>query len=944
MDSGSARTSAYARNQIYDESETVLYSKVKGIMPTVTLTALSLPSAKGEKRSGSVVFEDCDDSTLDFSFDTVTLSPQGTSSLQYPYKNFKLKFPSDANIRLYSGAVGENVLTLKADYASSAGVYNAGNAMIVNGLYQEKNPAQEKDSACRNALYGIPVAVFYRKTASATPSFYYKGSLNLDKTSNALGYADGDESWSDENNTSPLCNFDSTDFSTISTDFEPRYPDSDTPSYTKLEALISWIYSCKGDSAKFKSEVSSHFNLYYLKMYYIYGMVMGGIDSFTKNMYLTYFADTGLWYPQFYDLDSSFGIDNTGRLTFGYNIEFQDTIDNNYCFNGHNNVLWQLTEDAFSSEIQSMYQSLRSDGILTYDSMMDVLYGKGISKYPEGIYNEDTEIKYVGPYLLDGTDYLSTALGSTLDHLKYWVSNRLDYLDSKWLASDYASDGDRISLRLTTPTGVTPDYTLSLTAMTDMYMQIQYGSYNVRKRSYANQSTLIDPTGIIPSSTVFNDTETYIYGSKKLTALGDISKWYPTLLVLSAAPNLTYVKVGDDSSTYANANLQTLTVGNNRVLQTLDISNCTSLAGSLDLSACVNLSVFKAGGTKLTSVDFSDGGELTSVVMPSTISALALKGQTHISSFTYPGTLSTIWIEGCGAAGNSSAAGGLSSLSLVQSAKTAGTLQRIRLTDVDWTLSDLTLLEYLKTDVKGIDDSGLNTDKSVLAGKIYLDSDTAFYSDELAAYAEYWGSSLVITAKNETFRYTCVFKNYDGTVLQTTEKVVKGTTVEYTGATPTKPYDESLRMEYSFSGWDHPLTDISADTTFTAQFREIPHYIATFVNYDGTVLQTSEVVSGNSASYTGTTPTKPYDESLHMEYSFSGWDKSLSGMTADTTFTAQYTEIPHWKVHTRSAHGLRPLCRPSSLLIPYSRLRSRPLLILWPHLSIMTALCSIPCR
>ncbi len=68
-------------------------------------------------------------------------------------------------------------------------------------------------------------------------------------------------------------------------------------------------------------------------------------------------------------------------------------------------------------------------------------------------------------------------------------------------------------------------------------------------------------------------------------------------------------------------------------------------------------------------------------------------------------------------------------------------------------------------------------------------------------------------------------------------------------------------------------------------------YTATFVLPDGKVLHSQTVSTDGSVVYTGTTPTMAPDAENH--YSFAGWDKPLTGITADTTFTARFTATPH---------------------------------------------------
>ncbi len=65
------------------------------------------------------------------------------------------------------------------------------------------------------------------------------------------------------------------------------------------------------------------------------------------------------------------------------------------------------------------------------------------------------------------------------------------------------------------------------------------------------------------------------------------------------------------------------------------------------------------------------------------------------------------------------------------------------------------------------------------------------------------------------------------------------------------------------------------------------YYTIRFLNWDGTVLQNSQVKEGELPSYTGTTPVRPADE--QYTYSFSGWSPVIATATADADYTAQFT-------------------------------------------------------
>ena len=65
-----------------------------------------------------------------------------------------------------------------------------------------------------------------------------------------------------------------------------------------------------------------------------------------------------------------------------------------------------------------------------------------------------------------------------------------------------------------------------------------------------------------------------------------------------------------------------------------------------------------------------------------------------------------------------------------------------------------------------------------------------------------------------------------------------------------------------------------------------PTYTVTFANWDGAVLQSSQVEDGKIPVYSGETPVRPEDE--QYTYTFSGWTPQIVAATADATYTAQY--------------------------------------------------------
>lgn len=122
--------------------------------------------------------------------------------------------------------------------------------------------------------------------------------------------------------------------------------------------------------------------------------------------------------------------------------------------------------------------------------------------------------------------------------------------------------------------------------------------------------------------------------------------------------------------------------------------------------------------------------------------------------------------------------------------------------------------------------------------------------------------------------------------------MAKGDDANYNGSKPLREYTGTEKKTYRFSGWDKNTENLLTDTTFIAQFDLLNVYTATFKNYDGTILETKDVIQGDDAVYTGSTPYKPGSRSgdYIYTYTFSGWSSSLKNIQSDKVFTAQFRQ------------------------------------------------------
>ncbi len=133
--------------------------------------------------------------------------------------------------------------------------------------------------------------------------------------------------------------------------------------------------------------------------------------------------------------------------------------------------------------------------------------------------------------------------------------------------------------------------------------------------------------------------------------------------------------------------------------------------------------------------------------------------------------------------------------------------------------------------------------------------------------------------------HTIVWKNYDGTILET-DRVLDNTIPSYNDINPYRKDDNTYT--YTFAGWDKEIVPATQDEVYTATYtKNYINYTVAFKDYDGTVLSTKTYHYGETVS----TPSNPTRASNNMyTYEFAGWDKEVVTATKDEVYTATYTK------------------------------------------------------
>lgn len=887
------RRKAYQRNDILNDANEVSIETLPLTIPYMVLGCEQLPQYKGDKKNGcTVIYVDPLDPNCSFTAEGVQLDVQGTSSAGYPVKNEKVKLKKGIvytatgevakGFPITPNSIPVSTLCLKADYASSE---NANNVMLVD-FYEETCPytipPKREDNRVRQGIEGKPIVVFWFKPSTNETTFVGKFNMNNDKSNEEVFGFNSKyplaQSWEFCNNTSNRVLFLESDFEKLTDkgepawleDFEARYPDTDPAftDYTAFKRVTDWVVQFNRDTvetqeekeamlAQFKAEFEDYFELDAMLFYYLFTEVFLMVDNRAKNMFLTTYDGTH-WLPLPYDMDTAIGINNEGSLVFEYNLEDTDTIGDADVYNGQKSVLWKNIRDAYQDELRKMYNDLRSEGTFSYEVIRDKMNNHQ-EVWPEALWNEDAFTKYLQPYLLNGEEYLAMLQGDKKSQRDWWLFNGFRYRDSKYMCGD--AKQNYITLRCYRVGNIT------ITPYSHIYPWIKYGSTEVHMRGERNkQYEMVCPLDEM------NDTEVYIYSADRLSSVGDLSHLNVGLAEFSAAIKLQEIILGSSADGYQNTKLTSLTVGNNELLNYLNIENCVELSKPVDVSGCHGLEVIKAKGSKLTGLNLPNGGHLTTLELPETITNFTIKNQKNFTTLDCESyaNISTLNIEN-------------TPNIPIEDIILGSTPTRVRLININWQASDeeavAAAIEKLTSDrCFGMDANGNEVKKAVVTGYLYINTITDSLLEKINdAFPE------LIVVVDGRAKYFVRYLNWDNSLLyryiatqgdDAIDPVLSG-------------YIEAPRREntedatFNYLGWNNLPKNIQAPVNIIAKYDST--YRVQFRDNKENVLNEQWIKEGNTAvdpvnEKIIATPTK--DATKEFVYTYKQWDKDFSNITS----------------------------------------------------------------
>ena len=498
-----------------------------------------------------------------------------------------------------------------------------------------------------------------------------------------------------------------------------------------------------------------------------------------------------------------------------------------------------------------MYQNLRSGTLFNYETINKKM-GDHQSAWPEAIWNEDKYNKYIGSLINKGEDYLEMLQGDKKAQRDWWLYNGFKYRDSKYNAGDALTNF--ITLRCYQVGNIT------VTPYSHICPRIKYGSvYAGGERVKRNT-----PVELVCTQDEMDDTEVYIYSADRIASVGDLSHLKVGLAVFSSATKLQDIILGSDAEGYDNPNLYSLEVGNNELLTLVNVTNCSSEKfTNMDLSGCHGLETVLAEGTKLTGVALPNGGHLKTLKLPATIANLTIQNQKNIETMTMESqeALSTLRIEGTP---------GLPIESLINNSPL---LNRVRLTNIEWTATDeaalrITIDKLLAA--KGLDANGLNLDKAVVTGRVKIASISDNFLEEINDnFPE------LVVVVNGVAKYFVRYADWNNNLLYryiATEGTTAIDPIE-AGYIETPVRSDTDTATYVYKGWSETPEKIMRPYSIIAQYEAT--YLVTFYDNDGNIGNQQWVKEYESAvepvgAGLMSRPTKASTD--QYSYSFSGWD------------------------------------------------------------------------
>lgn len=425
----------------------------------------------------------------------------------------------------------------------------------------------------------------------------------------------------------------------------------------------------------------------YIIMVYMLGMT----DNLGKNLVIKTWEKNGggdsVWYATFYDMDTILGVDNTGSLTYGPDVDIDAYPTGNFTdsmgagrgkgqYNLSDSRLWNNvreynmemaggTPPITADYIKTRYAYWRDKGVLTTENVFQK-FKDLIKQIGATYYNKDAEIKYLTRFTnADGESgyHNLTFLNGTREiYTKNWIQRRIVYLDSIF---DYgnimvpdSSLSKPVKFRFNIGTASIGIRNIGIRSRSPLFIKVLWSGED-NKDDF--QKLLVNESKFTTFSKNFNANfqSTDLTFGPEIMYMKDINDGNPSVLRLEYCQNLMELDL------YGNEFLKLLTLTGATSLRKLNVSHCVKLGTALtdeeqqgegttqsdiDLSSCTNLQEVDVSYTGLSQLRLPAGGTLKRLVCnDSGLQRIELFNQSFLETvdFTNCRNLTNITVANC---------------------------------------------------------------------------------------------------------------------------------------------------------------------------------------------------------------------------------------------------------------------------------------------------------
>ena len=419
---------------------------------------------------------------------------QGNSSLNYPKKNYTIKFYEDEgkvtkqkiDIKMNSSSRSwgnQTKFCLKANYIDKTHARNVVSARIASKMIKTRSdfntlPEKMKNAPNYGLIDGFPIEIYLNNE--------YLGlyTWNIPKDGWMFGMTEKDLS------EIVFCSEVPTDYCLYRaepdhTHWSEEYPDDSMGvdgALDKWKTAVNFVMS--SDDETFASQLSQHFNINSLLDYYIFCYLCCDIDGLGKNQLVCSYDGGNTWFYSLYDLDSTFGLYWNGGSLVSSNYrcpEDYETYATNK-ENGEYNLLFQRLCQLFPNELYARYRELRQ-GVLSNENII-AEFTAFKNHLPDEYYTREAE-KWTAIPSKDITNF---------EQITSFIGERCTYVDNMFETLFNSTTVDVSSITITGNSSVEVGGTVQLSAVVH---PVNASNKNVTWSSNNNSIATVNENGLV---------------------------------------------------------------------------------------------------------------------------------------------------------------------------------------------------------------------------------------------------------------------------------------------------------------------------------------------------------------------------------------------------------------------------------------------------------------